>query len=323
MDASVMNADLVVVFETILPVFFVVTAGWLCRKTGVLADSVTSGLLSFTIQIAAPVLLFRAMYRLDVGEAFDWRLMVGFYSGAILCFALAVLGARRFFGARPGESIAIGFAALFSNSLMLGVPISARAYGEASLGPNFAILSIHAPLCYLIGITAMEMSRADGRGFAATAAATVKAMFRNALTIGIAVGLAFNFTGTHLPAPVLAGVDMIARAALPVALFALGGALTRYRLREGIGPAVMIAALGLGLHPLVTFTLTSGVFGLPDGMVRAATVTAAMPPGVNAYVFAAIYARAVGTAASSILLATGLSVVTISVWLMVLGATGY
>ncbi len=315
--------SLLFVLETIIPVFFVVGSGWFCRRVNIISDPTVTGLLSFTTQLAAPVLLFRAMYALDVGEVFDPRLLVSFYAGAIFCFALGTWGARRLFGASPGESVAIGFAALFSNSLLLGVPIMQRAYGEAALGPNFAIISIHAPLCYLIGITAMEMSRADGRGPVATAKATARAMFRNALTIGIAIGLAFNFSGIRMPDPIEAGVEMIARAALPLGLFALGGALTRYRLREGIGPAMMIAGLGLAVHPLIAFGLSAHVFDLPDGMVRSATVTASMPPGVNAYVFAAMYMRAVGAAASSVLLATTLSAVTVSFWLMILGAAGY
>ena len=161
--------SLLFVLETVIPVFFVVGAGYLCRRTGILADNVTSGLLSYTTTIAAPVLLFFGMYNLDLGEMFRADLLVSFYSGAILCFFLAMIGARKIFGMRPGESVAVGFAALFSNSLLLGVPITERAWGHDALGPNFAIIAIHAPLCYLIGITAMEMSRADGAGAAATA----------------------------------------------------------------------------------------------------------------------------------------------------------
>lgn len=314
---------LIFVFQTVLPVFLVVGAGYLCRRTGILADEVTTGLLKFTTQIGAPTLLFRGMYHLDVGEKFDWRLLVSFYTGAILCFILATWGARKIFGMRPGESVAVGFAALFSNSLLLGVPIAERAWGEASLGWNFAIIAIHAPLCYLIGITAMETSRADGRGAAATARATLKAMFRNALTIGIALGMACNLSGLEIPAPAMGGVDMLARAALPVALFGLGGALTRYSLREGLGPAAMVTGLGLVLHPAAAFALTAGVFAMPDGAVRAATLTGAMPPGVNAYIFAAMYARAMGEAASAVLLATVLSVGTVSLWLTALSAAGY
>ena len=43
-----------------------------------------------------------------------------------------------------------------------------------------------------------------------------------------------------------------------------------------------------------------------------------MPPGINAYLFAVMYQRATGVSASTVLLATMLSVVTASGWLALL-----
>ena len=45
---------------------------------------------------------------------------------------------------------------------------------------------------------------------------------------------------------------------------------------------------------------------------------AAMPPGINAYVFANMYEHAEQIAASSVLFATMISIVSISVWLVIL-----
>ena len=100
----------------------------------------------FTQSFAIPCLLFRALADLDLGAVFDPRLLLSFYLGAVICFALGILGARRIFRRRPGEAVAIGFGALFSNSVLLGLPIMERAYGAAALAPTFAIISIHAPL---------------------------------------------------------------------------------------------------------------------------------------------------------------------------------
>jgi len=76
--------------------------------------------------------------------------------------------------------------------------------------------------------------------------------------------------------------------------------------------------LSLFLHPLIAFTLSHFVFGLPPDMVRAATLLAAMPPGMNIYVFAVMYDRAISLAASAFLLSMTLAVATVSVWLYVL-----
>ena len=48
-------------------------------------------------------------------------------------------------------------------------------------------------------------------------------------------------------------------------------------------------------------------------------MTAAMAPGVNSYVFASMYSRGQAQAASAVLLATALLVLTASVWLAILG----
>lgn len=112
---------------------------------------------------------------------------------------------------------------------------------------------------------------------------------------------------------------MVARAALPAALFALGGTLTRYSLRASLGEAGMISVLKLIIHPAIAYVLCTAVFDLPIAFTRSAVITAAMAPGVNAYVFANMYNRAKGAAASAVLLGTMASIFSASMWLVILG----
>jgi len=51
---------------------------------------------------------------------------------------------------------------------------------------------------------------------------------------------------------------------------------------------------------------------------KKAVLIAAMAPGINSYLFATIYQRGQSIAAGAVLLATGLSILTISVWLWML-----
>ena len=307
------------ILYVILPVFLVMGAGYAATRSRLFSSSAVDGLMVYTQSFAVPCLLFRALVDLDLGAVFNPWLLLSFYTGAVVSFALGVFGARRIFHRRPGELVAIGFGALFSNSVLLGIPIMQRAYGHDSLSPTFAIISIHAPFCYLVGITAIEFASADGRGLAGTGRAVAKALFRNALMIGLALGFVVNLAGLPLPAAVRAAVDMVADSALPAALFGLGGVLTRYAIRASLGEAGMIAGLSLLVHPAIAYSLSHFVFHLPDGFVRSAVMTASMAPGVNSYVFASIYGRGQAQAASAVLLATGLSVFTISMWLGVLG----
>ena len=301
--------------DVILPVFLVIGFGYLAVWRGWFSQSGVDGLMRFTQSFAIPCLLFAAIARLDLGTGFDWRLLVSFYSGALASFGLGVLGARLIFRRETEDSIVIGFCCLFSNSVLLGLPITERAYGADALAANYAIIALHSPFCYGVGITAMELARARGdRAGPRLIPRVLKAMFSNALIIGIALGFVVNLTRIPLPGPLWDGLDLISRAALPAALFGLGGVLVQYRPEGDLRVIAMVMVLSLGMHPLITSSL-GRAFDLGDAATRSAVITAAMAPGVNSYIFASIYGRAKRVAASSVLLATAASILTAWLWL--------
>ncbi|MEC3860081.1 AEC family transporter [Mesobacterium sp. TK19101] len=303
--------------DVIMPVFLVIGAGYVAVWRKWFSDDAVDGLMKFTQTFAFPTLLFRAIWTLDIGAHFDPALLVSFYTGSVTCFFVGLFGARVLFGRDWEDAVAIGFCCLFANSLMLGLAITERAYGADALEANYAIVAIHAPICYGIGITAMEIARAHGTGLRRLPLTVGRAMFRNSLVIGIGLGVIFNVLNIPLPGPAVDALDMMIRAALPAALFGMGGVLFRYKPQGDLRVIAYVCAVTLVLHPTITWTLGS-LFGLPKAAFRSAVLTASMAPGINIYVFANMYGRARRVAASSVLIATTLSIGTIWVWLAIL-----
>ncbi len=303
--------------DVILPVFLVIGFGYLARWRALISDAQVDGVVWFTQTFAIPCLLFTALARLDLGQSFEWRLLLAFYTGAVAGFALGFAGARLLFRRDWEDCVAIGFVALFSNSVLLGLPITERAYGAGALAANYAIIAVHSPICYAIGITAMELVRNRGGRLRDSAAQVVRAMARNALVIAIALGFAVNLAGAPLPGVLDAALDMMVRAALPAALFSLGGVLYRYRPEGDLRTIAFVVALSLVVHPALTWGLGRAL-GLGVDALRSATVTAAMAPGVNVYVFANLYGRARRVAASSVLVGTAAVTLTGWAWLQLL-----
>jgi predicted permease len=143
-------------------------------------------------------------------------------------------------------------------------------------------------------------------------------ILKTPLVIGIMAGFVVNLSGMQLHGSFWAAVDMMATAALPTALFGLGGVLFRYRPEGDMKAIGMVTALSLIVHPAVAYGLGRWGFGLETAPLRSAVVTAAMAPGVNAYLFANMYGAARRVAASSVLIATALSIFTVWGWLAVL-----
>jgi malonate transporter and related proteins len=304
--------------EVILPVFLVIGFGYVVVWARLFPDSAVDGLMTFSQNFAIPCLLFLAIATLDLGQDFDMRLLASYYTGSLACFAAGLLGARLLFARSWEDSVTIGFCCLFANSLLLGLPITERAYGADKLAANYAIIAIHSPFCYFVGITAMEVARNRGRGVIGFLPRVLTAMFRNALVIGIALGFVVNLGGIPLPGVVFSALDLMVRAALPAALFGLGGVLYRYRPEGDLRTIAYVCAVSLLLHPAVTWAMGKGL-ALPTDAFRSAVITAAMAPGVNAYVFANMYGTAKRVAASSVLLGTAGSILTVWIWLTALG----
>lgn len=306
--------------DVILPVFLVIGFGYAAARFGLFSESAVDGLMRFAQNFAVPCLLFRSIATLDLSGAYNTGLLVSFYVGAFSGFALCFAGARWVFRRPLTDSVAIGFAGLFSNSLLLGLPITERAYGVAAMQGNFAIVSIHSPMLYGFGIGLIEWARSRGMGMSAAALSRQigQAVFSQPLVIGITLGFIVNLSGLPLPGVVWSGVDLMTRAAIPAALFGLGGVLLRYKPEGDRATIALVCAASLIVHPGVTWVLGTQVFSLDTASLRSAVVTAAMAPGVNAYLFAHMYGVGKRVNASAVLIATGLSIGSVWMWLAIL-----
>lgn len=308
--------------SVILPVFLVLGYGYLVTWRGWMAAGVVDAVMRFAQNFALPLLLFQSIATLDLHRDYEPALLVAFYSGAFASFALGYGAAHAIFKRSAQDCVAIGFVCLFSNSLLLGLPITERAYGADALTGNYTIISIHSPLLYTFGITLMEFTRARGLQLSVGRVAwrALVGVLRTPLVIGIIAGFAVNLltqAGLVLPQGVWDAAAMMARAALPAALFGLGGVLVRYRPDGDAALIALCCACSLLVHPGVAYGV-GRLLSLDTAGLRSTVVTAAMPPGVNAYLFAAIYGTALRVSASTVLVSTLLSVLTVWMWLAIL-----
>ena len=306
--------------DVILPVFLLIGFGYAMARLGKIGDSAVDAVMRFSQTFALPCVLFMGVARLDLSLAYNPGLMLSFYVGAFTSFAFCFFGALWIFRRPLEDAVAIGFCGMFSNSLLLGLPITERAYGTEALVDNYAILSIHSPLFYATGITLMELARARGKGLSKPALATkvLRTIFSQPLVIGIVLGFAVNLSGLPLPAPLWSAVKMMGAAAIPAALFALGGILLRYSPEGDRATVAMVCFASLVLHPGIGYVLGHYVFDLDTPALRSVVMTAAMAPGVNVYIFANLYGVAKRVSASSVLIGTAVSLLSIWCWLHIL-----
>src|SRR5690606_13151487 len=165
---------------------------------------------------------------------------------------------------------------------------------------------------------AMELVRRDGAPLHRALGVAMVRILQNPLLWGVALGLVVNVLQIDLIEPVHAFVAMMSAAVLPAALFGLGGALNEYRLSDNWAQALAMSGFKLIVQPAIAWVLMVPVLHVDPQLARYGVVLAAMPTGINAYVFASYYDRGVNVATNTVRITTIASVVTISAWLYLL-----
>lgn len=306
------------ILNVVAPVFALVAVGFLAVRFKLYPASGVGGLIAFVNNFATPCLLFRAMLSVDFQAAFNPAVIGPFYVGAISVFVLGIILSRLVFKATPGEAVSVAFAGTFTNTVLLGIPILQRAYGEEALPIVYSIIGVHVPILFTVAMLTMEMSRREGAPLVSALKKGGKSLVSSPLLLGVVLGLLGNAAGLTLIEPVDAFTRMMAQAVLPAALFGLGGALNAYRLRDNWEPAATVSVFKLFLHPAIAWVLMVPVLKVDPNIARYAVVLAAMPTGINAYVFATNYKRGVDVAANTVLITTVGSVFSASLWLFLM-----
>jgi malonate transporter and related proteins len=306
-------------FNVIVPVFAIIGLGYLAVRFRLYPAEGVKGLVAFVNNFATPCLLCQAMLTSDFSSTFNPSIIVPFYIGSLTSLLIGALIARRWFKARPGESVSVGFSAMFTNTVLIGIPVVQRAYGAEALPTVFSIIAFHAPMLITIGMLVMELVRRDGAPLHRSLAVASVRIVQNPLLWGVAVGLVGNRLGVKLPEPGMAFLTMMSAAVLPAALFGLGGALNEYRLSESWTEASVMSVFKLVIHPAIAYVIMVPILHVPIEIARYGVLLAAMPTGINAYVFATYYDRAVNVATNVVLISSVASVLTITGWLLFLG----
>jgi len=299
----------------ILPVFLLIALGFISSHMHLLSKNSVDYLTKFFQDYGIPFLLFFNFAMLDLNNAFDFRIIICFYSSMIVSFILICCLSYFIFNQPRINSITLGFCAMFSNGVILGLPISERAYGSESLFTNYTIIIGHAPLCYLVGITLIEFIKNEKATFALGLKNSFTAILFNNLAIGIILGISFNLLqfkfSTNTEELLKKGTAWI----IPIALFTMGGVIYYYRIATSYQLPFAIILTSLLVQPAIVYLIGVYTWGIEMETLRNAIIMAAMAPGLNSYFFANMYDNSREVVATTILISTVLTIFSSSFWI--------
>ena len=304
------------IFSIIAPLIIVTLLGYLVAKVQWLNKLQLDGISKLTFYGFIPVYLFYHMANADLQSQLNPHVFGAFYLPVLVCYLLAfIINYRCHQSLRKSTPAAAVFAlnSSYSNNIIVGLPVLLLAIGEQALPVIFIIVTFHSAM--LFGITGSLAATGTGFNWKKFLSQNLK----NPLIIGILSGLAFNLSGLTLPQFIADSLLLIGKPAITLALFVLGASIAFYRINQDKRYIVLACAIKLVLLPCLVFLFSTTLFALPELTTKVLVLLSACPIGVNAYLIAKNYQQHQETVASSVVVSTILSAITIPIWLTIIG----
>src|SRR5262249_51670976 len=258
--------------DLILPVFAVILTGWIVGYY--LSRSLSDALIHFAYNIAMPALLIVTISQETGHSLINWRFLVAFGGGSLLCFIL-VFGIMSVRGSRSLASRTMhGIAASMTNTGFVALPVLQAIYGQRAVLPAAIATVFVAVVMFPIAVILLEVGQSDAHGSHRDARVTAKHVVLNPMVLSTLVGMLISVFHLGVPGPVKAYLGILADALTPCALFAIGLGLSIDGLRENVRSASLLTAVKLVIMPLMVYGLSLSL-GLDPLYTIAAVICAA------------------------------------------------
>lgn len=311
-----------IIFEILLPIFGFILCGYGAGRFRLINDDGIKGIMAFVLYFAIPALLFRIVVNNELPGIADLNIVLTYYSGCFLVFAAAALFGRAIFSLSLDRLGILGMGSIYSNTVLLGMPLVFTVFGEAGMIPILLIIAFHNVLVFPVVIVFIEIGRGRQNAHQGGAMTVLLSAFRGTVENPIIIALVFSFlwaaSGLGMPGPVDIFAELLGKAVAPAALFALGASMAGYRIAGTISESLTMVGFKLLVHPVAVWLLGRYVFALEPLYLAVATITAAVPIGANVFIMAHKYEFYLTRVTSAVVISAALSVVTLAVALTIL-----
>ena len=287
--------------------FALMVVGFLCNRRKLLNAVAIKGITELLVLIVTPCVIVHSFIQQKFAPSLlgdlGWALAMSVFAHVVgAAIAFLCLHDRN-----PNRGGVLRFATIFSNAGFMGIPLEYALLGADGVFFGAMYVVVFNLVCWSLGVAVMCRGMKN---------VGLRALFVNAGTVGVALGLPFFLFSLKLPEVVERPVAMLADLNTPLAMIMVGWYLAETDFRPVLrcGAAYGVAALRLVAVPLVVIAAFAGVRAcvpaLNSVMAVAISTAAAAPTAALTTVIAARYDKDVSTATSLVSGTTLLSILT-------------
>jgi len=309
-----MLSDFLFAINTVLPLFLVLLAGYILKKTGFLGDGFVPTGNKLVFYVALPCSIFLSMYSTDIGQLPDWGFALYATGISLLSFIGIWLIASFFIKDKPVlGSFTQG--AFRGNFAFLGMPLLISLAGEAGQVRAALIMAFVVPVYNICSVVLLTACANTGKKI--TLGTILLPIAKNPIIIAVFLAVGFRMLGLTLPLSFQRTVGYGGNMATGLALICLGAGM-RYDGFDAKFKYAFIASLIKVIVLPVVFGLGGYMFGFRGYDIAAFVILGGIPSAIAGYAMAVQIGANEYVAGTIIALSTLFSAFTLTVFVYLL-----
>jgi len=312
--------NIIVSFNVIAPVFFLMVLGYLLVNYTSLADrKLTKQANAIVFKIFLPCMLFYNVYQSDIGAEIHSRIKLCIWAagGLLILFVLLCLIVPKVVKQENQQGVVIQ--GIFrSNYVIFGVAVVQNMYGVKSTTTAAILSAILVPMYNFLAVVVLsifgEKRETDWKKI-------ILDIVKNPLIISSVLGIIFSLLGIRLPTAVDTTVQDLAKLSTPIAFMILGGDLDFSKVRGNLKVASVVLTIKLVILPLIMIPLIV-MMGYRDADLLSGLLAYQTPVAVSSYIMAQQAGADGQLAGQLVVFSSVLSIFTLFVTILILRTIG-
>lgn len=295
--------ELLTIFkDIILPIFIVMTIGFILQKKFVMDISTLSKL---NIYFVVPAFIFVKLYSTEFSASLFGHVLLFFILLVIILYVISTLFAK-VLKLNRGKKTTFSNSTIFFNSGNYGVPVNELVFKSDpfAMSIQVIVLTLQNIFTFSYGIFVLQ-SVNTGKW---------KAMigyFKMPVLYAMMAGLLCNAFNVSIPSVIWVPANMIADAMIGIALLTLGAQVARIQFKAALSAVYSSLTVRLIISPIIALFII-WLFRVDGVTAQALLIASAMPTSVNSAVIAEEYKNYPEFAAQVVLFSTIISAFTVS-----------
>jgi len=275
-------------FEAVMPILILMGIGYFLKHIGIIDANMLDKSNKLVFRLFLPVRIFSDIYKLDLSQEFDPKLIGYAVGGIVLSIFLMLIIVPRFIR-ESGKRGSIIQAVYRSNYVIYAIPLASNMFGDAGVAPTTMLLPVVMILFNVMGViilSAFSEKKEANQTVAQGLLRTGSEIARNPLILGSVFGILFSLL--HIPLPVVMdkAALQIGGIGSPFALLLLGAQFDWSRAKGNLKVATIVSLVRLIVMPIILLSISILIGGFRGAQLGALFSLFCTPTAVNSYVMA-------------------------------------